>query len=186
MPTEDSQPLDKPSQETDDSSSELPEKPLDAQPARRVPEQRSLTAFAAFSGPLPPPDMLKTYNEVEPGLAREIIEWAKAEAQHRRDEDERESKAATEIAVKEADAAVEDMRRSYTEARIGQFFGFVLGGSAMGGAVYLGVHDAQTTACILVGTGIASIIIAFLKGRNSSEAPGMETKPLKKDGTDKA
>lgn len=44
---------------------------------------RILTAISVHRGPLPPPDLLRGYDEVLPGAAREIMDMAIREQRHR-------------------------------------------------------------------------------------------------------
>jgi uncharacterized membrane protein len=47
-------------------------------------EQRvEITEATSFSGPLPPPGVLRGYDDVVPGLAREIVDQWKGETAHR-------------------------------------------------------------------------------------------------------
>lgn len=46
-------------------------------------DRRVSMAASSFSGPLPPPEVLRGYDEVQPGLGREIVEQWKAETAHR-------------------------------------------------------------------------------------------------------
>ena len=106
-----------------------------------------------FSGPLPPPEMLRAYNEIEPGLGRELIEWAKKESDHRRGRE-----------TKEDDAQVENMRRGFWERRWGQICGLIFGLGAVFGGVYAGVHGAEITGSFIGVGGIGSIVTAFIYG----------------------
>ncbi len=45
----------------------------------------SIEVAAAFHGPLPPPDMLRGYEETLPGLAERIVTEAETESAHRRE-----------------------------------------------------------------------------------------------------
>lgn len=48
------------------------------------PDRRVVGSHRRFhSGPLPPPEVLREYNEVVPGLAREIVDQWKGETAHR-------------------------------------------------------------------------------------------------------
>ena len=47
------------------------------------PSSRRVFAAQTFSGPLPPPESLREYDDVVPGLAREIIDQWKGETAHR-------------------------------------------------------------------------------------------------------
>lgn len=62
-----------------------------------------------FSGPLPPPDALKHYEDVCQGAANRIISMAENEQQHRHAQDTRSLKAFVSLAA------------------LGQFFGFIIG-----------------------------------------------------------
>lgn len=50
----------------------------------------SIEVAAAFRGPLPPPDMLRVYEEALPGLAERIVTEAETESAHRRRMEETE------------------------------------------------------------------------------------------------
>ena len=40
-------------------------------------------SVSAYKGPLPPPEILQKYNDIEPGLADRIVKMAEAQALHR-------------------------------------------------------------------------------------------------------
>jgi uncharacterized membrane protein len=70
----------------------IPEAPLHVEDDRHDIQPRGRQALigrrvtvesAAFSGPLPAPSILAEYDQVVPGLAREIVDQWKAETQHR-------------------------------------------------------------------------------------------------------
>ncbi len=44
----------------------------------------ALVQVASFSGPIPPPDVLKRYEEVLPGAAERILKMAEEQSAHRR------------------------------------------------------------------------------------------------------
>ena len=48
-----------------------------------IPARQRVIAATRFSGPLPPPESLREYDEVVPGLAREIVDQWKGETAHR-------------------------------------------------------------------------------------------------------
>ena len=183
MPKDDSPlPSEQPLPEND-SVSEPGEAASEPAQARRVLQQHSrVTSIqTTFSGPLPPPAMLRDYNDIEPGLARDLIELAKMEASHRQIIERDESTAAVRIALEEANANTEDMRRGYTESFFGQCFAFVFGVFALTCATYLGINGAQTTACIIGGGGLVAIISAFLKRPVSSAPVRPEAEPPARD-----
>lgn len=68
----------------DQPGGNLQPSPVDAQLTDDAPTPERRIAWAAsFSGPLPPPDALAAYDDVQPGLAREIVEQWKTETAHR-------------------------------------------------------------------------------------------------------
>ena len=40
-------------------------------------------SVSAYSGPLPPPEVLQKYNEIEPGLVDRMMKMAESQSQHR-------------------------------------------------------------------------------------------------------
>jgi uncharacterized membrane protein len=48
------------------------------------PETIAVSRRTSFQGPLPPPALLREYNQVMPGLAERIVGMAEAEGTHRR------------------------------------------------------------------------------------------------------
>jgi len=158
------------------------ESTLDPLSSRQIATQGQVaTVQASFSGPLPPPEMLRAYNEAEPGLASRIIQMAETEAQHRREIERQESAAAIQIAVKDSDARLEEMRSDYLEGRWGQRFAASIGWLAILCSTYLGTHGAQATASIVGGGGLVAIVTAFLRSRKASEPLEAKPKPQQEE-----
>lgn len=109
----------------------------------------------AISGPLPPPELLRQYDSVCPGLAERIVKMAEEEVMHRR-AIERES-----IAVQARDQI------SYRRSELfGQVFGLLIGIAAIGGAVYCATHGAQVAGSIIGTGGVTGLVTTFILGRN--------------------
>ena len=116
---------------------------------------------AAFSGPLPPPEILRAYEEACQGSSLRIIAMAEDQGKHRREMERELTKA-----------GLEEMRSTFSEARVGQFctalflaLAFIasgliaiLNGHATAGAVVAGVGG---------GVGIPPIITVFMRGKSS-------------------
>ncbi|MBX3718663.1 MAG: DUF2335 domain-containing protein [Parachlamydiales bacterium] len=47
-------------------------------------EQQSITSFASYSGPIPPPNFLIEYERMVPGIAKKFLEEPQIESEHRR------------------------------------------------------------------------------------------------------
>ncbi len=121
-----------------------------------IPEPKAVIAHSttAFSGPIPPPDLLMKYDLLLPGAAERIIAMAEKESAHRKE---------MERIALNADIKIEN--RDYDEARWGQILGFLFGLFT----VYFGAITAMSGAEWaggFIGTGgLASIVIAFISGR---------------------
>ena len=50
-------------------------------------QKRSLQIASSFAGPIPPPEILLSYEQVQPGLAERIVAMAEKEQSHRHDID---------------------------------------------------------------------------------------------------
>lgn len=111
----------------------------------------------SFSGPLPPPDVLKKYQAIQPDFPERILRLTEKEAEHRH-----------EITRKAVwiDGA---------EVLVGQVFGLIVALSSFAVAGYLG-HPA---AASVIGSGtIVGLVAVFIKGRGTSaktDQPGEDS-----------
>jgi uncharacterized membrane protein len=126
------------------------------------PEDRSdgsdvrVEAFSQeFRGPLPPPGLLKQYDDIVPGAARDIIQSFVKEGEHRRSLQTRDTAMCEEWA--RADVGLQ---------RRGQQFGFVIAIVSVVGSLYAAIHGAQAAGAIVGGTTLVGIVAAFLRQRN--------------------
>jgi uncharacterized membrane protein len=101
---------------------------------------------AAFSGPLPPPEILIQYNDAVPNGAERIIALAERQAEHR---------MTLERQVIEA-----DIKR----ANSGLVAGFIVALAGLSAAVFL-VHEGNAAAgTILGGLDLVSLVAVFVYG----------------------
>lgn len=113
-----------------------------------------------FSGPIPPPSIIKGYEEVLSGSADRIIKMAEKQMTHRQDMES--------IMV----------RSESRDGLLGVLFAFALGIGSLVASVVVVVMVPQNagaiSSAVLGATGIGSIITAFLKttrrGYNSSKS----------------
>lgn len=101
-----------------------------------------------FSGPLPPPQILKGYNEIIPGAAERIMCMAERQAQHRQGI-ERDS----------LNAEIRDGRR-------GQLFGFILAMTAVLGAIYCFSMGYTTGGSVIGLSTVTGLVSVFVYGRH--------------------
>lgn len=121
----------------------------------RIPNQNGNRVVAsAFRGPLPTPSMLAEYDEVVPGLAKNIVQWTTDQTAHRQQIESR------------AVGIDEKLSTWYiVETLLGQFFAFLITLAVLVGVVYLAIHDKPAAAAALGAFGFGSIITAFIVGR---------------------
>ena len=99
-----------------------------------------------FSGPLPPPEILKKFDEIVPGAAERIIKMAEGQFEHR-----------TQLEKKVIDS---DIARS----KWGQVLGFVIAIVGLFSSVLISIYgDAIVAGAIGVGT-LASLVGVFMYG----------------------
>ena len=102
---------------------------------------------ASYSGPLPPPAAFRSYEEVMPGAAKDIMEMAQQEQKHRM-----------------------NWEMTYLNAEIGnqqqgQMFGLLAAVLCISGTVFLGYVGEVWPAVVLAGASMIGVVRAFI-GRN--------------------
>jgi uncharacterized membrane protein len=126
-------------------------------------ERRIVAAAASFSGPLPPPETLKRYDDVVPGLAAKIVDQWTSETAHRR---------ATITAIRETDHAA--MEAYYSSDQRGQTFA---------GLAFLGTLAIAALSIVLDRpiVGVAGVILsggsAIWAMRRNSSTPQEQAPP---------
>jgi uncharacterized membrane protein len=129
----------------------IPKPPPITSSDEAIPGQKSAISLErrAFFGPLPPPEMLKAYDIVQPGLAQQIFELAQTQAEHRME---------LEKAV-----VFGDGRRSW----VGLLLGFIIACLFLGSSTYIIVQGHDLAGGILGGSGLVSLVSVFIYGTNA-------------------
>jgi uncharacterized membrane protein len=124
----------------------FPEKRIADKPFAGQPILTQITA-QAFSGPLPPPEILALYNNAFPGCAQRIVAMAEDQASHRQYLEKR---------VVDSNCQNE---------RLGQIFGFFLGMTGLVcGTILIACDKDVSGFTVLIGS-IGSLIGAFVYAR---------------------
>jgi uncharacterized membrane protein len=113
--------------------------------------QIGVTRISSFSGPLPPPDILQKYKDIQPDFPERILKLTEQEAVHRR-----------EITRKA-------LRLEAIETFLGQLFGLVVALAAFSVTAYLGSIGHSVAASIIGSGAIVALVTAFIKGRNGAK-----------------
>lgn len=100
---------------------------------------------ASFSGPLPPPALLRQYEEILPGTAERIVSMAEKEQGHRHLQDSQALKAATS-----SDSQV-------------NWLSFAIAIAYLAAAVFVALNASSTVAGILGGTGLVAGLANLLR-----------------------
>jgi len=122
---------------------------------------RRVVTGASFSGPLPPPALLADYDEVMPGLAREIVDQWKSETDHRR---------ATVDGLRQSDH--DAMKAYYAGEKRGQIFGLILGLAVIALGVLAVILDSPGVAIAGILGAAGAIVWAVRRQPSLPEASG--------------
>lgn len=115
------------------------------------PPQGGVTTVTAqrvqFEGPLPPPDILSRYDDIQPGFAERIVIMAEKEQGHRHS---LESMVVTS---------------SFREAQRGQRYGLLIGVVAIIAGAITAIAGAPVPGSIIGGGGVIGLVSVFVLGR---------------------
>lgn len=113
--------------------------------------QLHIQETTAFSGPIPPPDILAHYNEIAPGAADRIIAMAESEVAHRQD------------CEKQAlSSEISDVKR-------GQIFGFIIGLIAILSGAITALNGSEWAGAAIGSAGVIGLVSVFVYGRSNKQ-----------------
>lgn len=101
----------------------------------------------SFSGPLPPPAILREYKEIVKDGGERIVKMAEMHLDHRISLESRTLK--------------EELRQNSRA----QIFAFILGLCGILGAIFLAITNHDYVACTLIAATIGSLAVAFVAGK---------------------
>lgn len=113
---------------------------------------------SSFSGPIPPPEILKGYNDIIDGGANRILIMTEMQLSHR-------------ISL-EKDVIKQQQKQSGR----GQIMGFILAFLCLGSATFLGFTGHDTLAGIIATTTILGLVAVFVLGKIRQEKDLSEKK----------
>jgi uncharacterized membrane protein len=115
--------------------------------ASEVTLQASSFRAASFSGPIPPPALLKQYDEISPGFADRILSQAESQSKHRQDLERHHLESGTKAELR------------------GQIMAFVLAAGTILGGMYLILQDKEVLGGAAIIAAIASLAGVFVYGK---------------------
>lgn len=120
--------------------------PPQAKPSESM--ERFVIAAQSFSGPLPPPEILKKYEEVVPGSADRIISMAERQGSHRQ--------------KLESDVVASNIGNE----RMGMIFGFTICLLAISGGIYAVMHGKSAGGIAAIITPLVALVAVFVYGKS--------------------
>lgn len=124
---------------------------IQREPNEEVKKVVQVVAEQSFSGPIPPPSMLREYNSVDDGFANRIISMAENQQTHRQ-----------QLESKSVDAAIS------TESR-GQNYALLVSVLIIAGALYLIDSGKELSGSILAGGTLTGLAYMFITGRKKEK-----------------
>lgn len=113
---------------------------------------------SAYSGPLPPPELLKQYDDILPGSAERIMKAFESESGHRHEMD-----------GKLVDRYVADQSESASFRKRGQILGFILALAILLTSLGVILFSKQSyqaySAAAVAGTTLVAMVVALITGR---------------------
>ncbi|MFZ2490734.1 MAG: DUF2335 domain-containing protein [Thermoanaerobaculia bacterium] len=109
-----------------------------------VPQFVTQIEGVVFRGPLPPPEILARYEQVQPGFANRIFEMAESNQRHRQS-----------LEAQVIPARVKN-------ERLGQIFGLVIALVVIACAMYLIVNGFGTTGFVILIADLTALVAVFV------------------------
>lgn len=113
--------------------------------------EQFVIAAQSFSGPLPPPEMLRKYEELLPGSADRIISIAERQSSHRQ--------------KLESDVIASSIRNE----RLGMTFGFLICILAISGGIFAVMHGKSAEGIAAIITPLVALVAVFVYGKSKQK-----------------
>lgn len=114
-----------------------------------------------YQGDIPPPALLRQFDDMVPGTAARLIGWAEAEAEHRRamERDSLQGNLAAQAA--QVEIARYDSKATFRGAVLGQLCGLAVCILCVAGAIWEGDQGNTGVAIALAAIPTAAVIRSF-------------------------
>jgi len=133
----------------------FPKKFLSGQRERQTRPQETLAHFAItaqqFSGPIPPPELLRKYEELVQGAADRIISMAEKQSNHRQ--------------ILESQV----INSNIGNERLGMILGFLICVLAISGGIYAVVQGKNATGIAAIVTPLVALVAVFIYGKSEQK-----------------
>ncbi|MBI3903041.1 MAG: DUF2335 domain-containing protein [Nitrosomonadales bacterium] len=119
------------------------------------------TQTQVYQGPIPPPEVLRGFDQLVPGTAERLINLAENESTHRRQMEKQAMDANISAQQSQLRIGEYQSKAVFRSDTIGQAAGLVVSLACIAGAVYLGANGHEVTAGVLAAIPTAAVIRAF-------------------------
>ena len=145
------------------ASPQSSQKPIIQAMGQNLPQmQMTGIATTAYQGPIPHPDILKGFDLLVPGTAKDLIELAKMESSHRRDLESKALEANIFAQKKQLEIADYQSRVVFKTDLSGQILGAVTSLVCVFLAAYLILNGYGGYAMVLASIPMGAIVKSFM------------------------
>jgi uncharacterized membrane protein len=130
----------------------------------------------AYSGQIPPPEMLLQFNQVAPGTAERLIQWAEDETKHRHHLEASAQAANIDAQKRQLEIADRQVAAVFRSDMVGQLSGLLVCLACVVLSFICAMHDHPVAATALAAVPCAAIIQAF-RGNVFARKPSPSTRP---------
>ncbi|MCT0254521.1 MULTISPECIES: DUF2335 domain-containing protein [unclassified Synechocystis] len=127
-----------------------------------------------YSGPIPPPEIIRGYEEVVQGSADRILKMTEKQLEHR---------IATEN--KQLDHSIKSetklINNEASLSYLGLVAGFMIAMFGLSGAIYLGIKDKPVASASMTGFALVSLVSVFISGKSIIKKQSPKDNDLKEN-----
>jgi uncharacterized membrane protein len=139
-------------------------------------QERHFEVSATFTGPLPPPQILRQYGDLRPDMLGWILKEADEQVAHHR-----------ALQVKAVDEQIKDAQARRDQIGIGQAFAFVIALTGILTAAVIALAQRSTAGAVastvITGTTLVALVTAFITGRKPDRPREQKPSEATKKGT---
>ncbi len=127
--------------------------------------QRAVLAIIrqSWQGPLPPPDVLREYNEIIPNGAERIFKMAENQSQHR-------------LSLEK-----DVINKEQNQSSLGQIFGFIIAVAFGAAAFTLAITGHEISGTIIGTVDLVALVSVFVLGKKLQNTPPDNGRKTEKD-----